>query len=54
MLQWLVPPTWLWVVGSLVAWLLAGDLIAVGCLAVAFALHEAGCHSGIESLVEST
>ena len=52
MLQLLVPAAWLWVVGSLVGWLSAGGkggLLAVGCLGVAFAFLEAGCHSGIES-----
>ena len=35
-----------WQLGSLtISW----DLIAVGCLGVAFAFLEAGCHSGTES-----
>ena len=50
MVQWLVPPAWLWVAGCLVAWLSAGCLMAVGCLTAAvFAFLEAGCHLGTES-----
>lgn len=49
MVQWLVPPVWLWVVGSLVAGLSAGGLIAVGCLVVAVTFLEASFHSGTVS-----
>ena len=39
MVQWLVPSALPWVIGSLVAWLSAGGLIAAGCLEVPFASY---------------